>query len=121
MKKTLRLVSLMIVLTLVLASVSILAVGAEESEGGLAPIQNKVQKVVTVVYDDSGSMGQNVNVPNDYQTKPSRADYALYAMKMLMSLLGEGDLLQIVPMNGIGREYLVVSVNENAKTAVIKL
>lgn len=46
------------------------------------------QKVVSVLYDNSGSM-----------SRENRYEYARYAIQMLMSLLGEKDKLIITPMN----------------------
>ena len=96
-----RSVSLLIVLTFLLSAVAILPISSAEGGGGsseAAAAQKKAQKIVSVVYDNSGSMNANIDTGENYK-HPTRADYALYAMKMLMSLLNEGDILQIVPMN----------------------
>lgn len=47
------------------------------------------KKVVSVLYDNSGSM----------EDEDNRRYYALYALRMLISLLGEGDQLVVTPMN----------------------
>lgn len=107
-----RSVSLFVVLTFLLSAIAILPVNlaAAESNSSVAATQRKTQKIVSVVYDNSGSMATSINDPTVNGT-PSRADYALYAMKMLMSLLNEGDVLQIVPMNRFSANSLVLSGN----------
>lgn len=49
------------------------------------------QKIVSVVYDDSGSMASE-----------DRVVYARYSLKMLISLLGQDDVLDIILMNVSG-------------------
>ena len=97
LKKT---ISLFVVLSFVLSAVSVFSISSVASEPNTdaAATQKKTQKIVSVVYDDSGSMTANIDNENS-TAHPTRADYALYAMKMLMSLLNEGDILQIFPMN----------------------
>ena len=46
------------------------------------------QKIVSVLYDNSGSMSSS-----------NKNDYALYALQMLMALLDDSDILVITPMN----------------------
>ncbi len=59
------------------------------------------KKIVSVVYDDSGSM-----------RNAERYLYAQYAIQMLMALLGENDTLVIVPMNrDIGYEVDLASAD----------
>ena len=97
-----RSVALFIVLTFLFSSIAAfpISTAAESGSGSTdaAATQKKTQKIVSVVYDDSGSMKANIDT-GTYNDPPMRADYALYAMKMLMSLLNEGDILQIFPMN----------------------
>ena len=99
MKRTTRLISVFLILATLFASVCVLPLHADDPDqtqtGNTVTTQKKTQKIVTVVYDDSGSMLTTIGDG----TSATRADYALYSIKMLMSLLGEGDVLQIVPMN----------------------
>ena len=120
MKRILRLTSLLLVLTTLFASVFVFSTNAEAEEA--VSMQKRTQKIVTVVYDDSGSMLTKI----DRSSEATRADYALYAIKMLMSLLGEGDILQIVPMNKAARSYTLVGdkrqdqINEIVSSGIFK-
>lgn len=87
---------------LVLSMFVLLAVGAfaADGTGGTADDVRFTKKVVSVLYDNSGSMNYDEEDSSDTDNGyPSKNDYAVYAIQMLMSLLGEEDRLIITPMN----------------------
>ena len=80
-KKTLLLILVVCLLFQLLAE-SALAAGLQGDDA------RYTQKVVSVLFDNSGSMDNE-----------NKFEYAQYAIQMLMSLLGEKDILVITPMN----------------------
>ncbi len=69
------------------------------------------KKIVSVVFDDSGSMTGGTN---------SKFEYAKYAMQMLMALLGENDELIITPMNS-GSTITVDLTDPNRNQVISKI
>lgn len=64
------------------------------------------QKVIAVVYDDSGSM-----------TTGSRVDYAKYAMQVLMATLDYKDVLKVFPLNASDFEVDLSKSDRNGEIA----
>ena len=58
-----------------------------------------IQKIVSVVYDNSGSMKAGDTPTVDPTVKKARYRYATYALQMLIGLLNDNDKLIINPMN----------------------
>lgn len=95
MKKAKGMLSFLLVIMLLLGSISVLCVPAKAQTGNNNNDVRYTKKIVSVLFDDSGSM-------NDQQ----RIDYALYSIQMLMSLLSENDTLVLTPMNYGGAEVV---------------
>ena len=85
---------------LLLSSLIFPATAADTSGGGNA---RYTQKIVAVIYDDSGSMNDD----------PIREPAARYSLEMLMALLDERDQMAIVPMNGKGNNINVDLASPN--------
>lgn len=89
---------LILVIVLIVSLVAIVKVDVKAETLGT----EYVQKVVSVVFDNSGSMSSNVY--GEYQGKLNqvlgkRYAYATYALDILISLMNENDKLSITPMN----------------------
>ncbi len=102
MNKTLRLLAVAISLILIISAfATAVPAGASAAEGDSGV--RYTEKIVSVVYDNSGSMRDS-----DYgkytasTTTEHRSQYAEYALQMLMALLGSNDTLVITPMTENG-------------------
>ncbi len=104
MKTKARVVSFLIAMLMVLMSLSvcILPVGADNTSTSQTADDEVryTKKVVSVLFDTSGSMNN---------TSDHRNEYALYAIQMLMSLLGKNDQLIITPMTGSDKQPVTLS------------
>lgn len=86
MKLRRKVVSVVLAVICLLSCISAFPVAAAESKS--SDEVRYTQKIVSVLYDNSGSMiSENKN------------EYALYALQMLMALLDSEDVLVITPMN----------------------
>ena len=85
MNKKQRLLSWLLTLTLIISALPLFAAPASADTAGESYTKNKV---VSVLFDNSGSM-----------TEGGRWDYARYALQTLMAVLGKNDTLIITPMN----------------------
>ena len=102
-----RILALFVALICLASSLSV-AMPASASDGGAAEEQTYTRKkVVSVLYDTSSSMGDDVKIPDPANPgstikigKPYQ--YARYAMQSLITLLNDGDELYVTPMHGSG-------------------
>ena len=111
MKKSVRAVAVLTALVCLLTCFSVFpAAGAGDQKDSDV---RYTQKIVSVLYDNSGSM-----------TSDNKNEYALYALQMLMALLDDGDVLVITPMNlnsstvtnmSAGIEINLAASNRNAE------
>ncbi len=89
MKKRTRLLCFILMLSLVIPILSSLPLASSAANtGGNSNEARYTQKIVSVVYDNSGSMRNENRIPA-----------AKYSLSMLMSMLSTEDLLYILPMN----------------------
>ncbi len=105
MKLKVRLLSLLLAVLLLCGLLVPTAVA--DTDGGDAAASQVKNKVVSVLFDDSGSMRQPID----------RWNYARYALESLMSALGENDTLVITPMNA--NETVPVDLKAENRTAEI--
>ena len=105
MKLKVRLLSLILAVVLFCALLVPTATADTAQEEPASQVKNKV---VSVLFDDSGSM----KAPID------RWNYARYALESLMSALGENDTLVITPMNAL--EKVPVDLKAEDRTQVIE-
>lgn len=75
------------------------ATAATGADGANTPDTSYRRKVISVVYDNSGSMSAQ-----------DRIHYAKYSLQILLSMLSKGDVLTVVPMNASSGET-VIEVN----------
>ena len=94
MKLRTRLLSVLLMLTTLLSLFSAWAVSAAKDESG--SLDTRTQKIVTVVYDTSGSMMPNFVGPGVDELRIEGAEYAL---SMLVASLDERDEMYLVPMS----------------------
>ena len=97
MKRSKKLCSLFLLLSIIMATAGVIPVAADEM--GSVDAKEK-QKIVAVIYDDSGSMDFKEE-SGTYQGKQIRVPAAKYALGTLISLIGEEDIMTIIPMNGV--------------------
>lgn len=100
MKSMKRAVSLLLIAACLLSCLAVVSGGAAGGGGSGSPASQNTagtgsevrytKKIVSVLFDNSGSMDNKIDCRNDY---------ALYSIQMLMSLLSERDELIITPMN----------------------
>ena len=107
MKWLKRLSAFLLVLALVLPMGGTFGALTAVADGGQSPGQSgtpsQKKKVVSIVYDDSGSMKAHIDDDGSNGYPPLADDarfyYARYAAQMLIGLLNPSDELFIVPMN----------------------
>jgi hypothetical protein len=110
MKKIQRVTSLLLVLACLVSVLAVVSSGTTStvSNSGASSAASDdsdvryTKKIVSVLYDNSGSMQNSVVYPNRPATEAesvSRQHYASYALQMLMSMLSDRDELVVTPMN----------------------
>jgi len=116
MKRCKKFLALLLLLAMLaaLATAIPVATGAATDPGTSAGTQTRyTQKIVSVVYDNSGSMLQSVN-GSEERTHP-----ATYSLAMLMSLLNERDEMILMPMNNAPTDGLKVDLSDPDRNAVL--
>ena len=107
MKTRMKAVAVLLVFVCLLSCLSILSGGAAaDSTSSTDEEVRYTKKIVSVLYDNSGSMTKT-----DNGTSVAREEYAIYSMQMLMSLLGPDDELIITPLNRPGSTSAIDSID----------
>lgn len=98
-----RLLSLFLLTAILLPCLCITPLSLASAEPGGTSEVRYTKKIVSVLYDNSGSMSNTKNPDTKKYEGDNRQYYAEYSMRMLMALLGTNDELYITPIsNGQG-------------------
>ena len=95
MKRLKKLCSLFLLISILIATVGVIPASAADM--GSVDAKEK-QKIVAVIYDDSGSMIYDSKI-GGYVDEHVNDSGARYALGNLISLMSEDDIMTIIPMN----------------------
>lgn len=94
MKRTVRMTALLCAFVILLSTMTVFTSFAVDTDSSEV---RYTQKIVSVVYDNSGSMSYG-----------NRGELATYSMRMLMAMFDERDTLVITPMNDLNGNVITV-------------
>ena len=109
MKHSIRMLSILVILSFILTPLAVFFPPPASAADASADSSDYKQKIVSVLFDDSGSMGNSEQKPGESTTWKPRLPAARYALGILISLMDSRDKLVVTTMNrGTGTDLVPV-------------